>query len=222
MIPKLSGLWGMFRDLCGESTLRNVVLVDNTWGKADPGFDKLNETRLMWTFGAAINMGAQVARNENTITSAQNIIRLVLDNDRLPPLRTRSWVQDPTVHHAIDNCSGEAYALSVGSQCPRSGHRVGFSLGFPLFALVTYVCRSTWSDSVISLRSNWMLRSTQFISRFSGTSRVTKVELEPRTSNIRLAGPFNLDGRRVVFIDTPELSSDSNGAYTLSTILAIS
>ena len=35
-------------------------------------------------------------------------------------------------------------------------------------------------------------------------------------------GPFNLDGRRVVFIETPELGSDSDYADILSTILAIS
>ena len=221
MIPELSGLWGMFRDLCGEGTLRNVVLVDNTWGKVDPRADNTGEAEPMKTFKAAISMGAQVVRNENTITSAQKIIRLILNND-LPPLRTRSWVQDSTVYHSIDNRSGGAYARSVGSQCPRSSHCVGFPLGFPLIALVTYVCRSTWSDSVMGRTELYTPRSTRFIRLFSKTSYFTGVELEPRTSNIRLAGPFNLDGRRIVFIHIPGIGSGSHSPDILSTILAIS
>ena len=211
----------MFRDLCGEGTLRNVVLVDNTWRRFDPRYDEFYEARVMSVFEAAIGMGAQVARNENTITSAQEIIHLVLHND-LPPLRTRPWVQDPAVYHSIDNCSGGAYALSLGSQCVRSGHRVGFPLEFSLFALVTYAYRSTWSDSVMD-RSEWYTqRSTQFIRVFSGTSPVTEVKLEPHVNNVRLAGPFNLDGRRVVFINILGLGPDSGDADILSTILAIS
>jgi len=125
------------------------VIVNNTWGNVDPQAIKVLEAELMKnTLKAAIDMGAQVARNENTITSTQNIIRLVLDN-HLSSLRTRSLIQDATVYHSIDNHSDGAYALSVGSECLRSGHRVGFPVGFPSFALVTYVCRSAWSDSVM-------------------------------------------------------------------------
>jgi len=134
----------MFRKLCGDSTLQNVVIVTNMWGQVDPEVGEAREAELVKRdilFKPILDKGAQIARNENTVTSAQKIIRLVLNNHPLP--RTPSPIQDATVYYSIDNCSGgsEVYTLSAGSGCLRSGHRVGFPVGFPLFASVTYIPR---------------------------------------------------------------------------------
>ena len=123
----------MFRKLCGDSTLQNVVIVTNMWGQVDPEVGEAREFELMnrdILFKPILDKGAQIARNENTVTSAQKIIRLVLNNHPLP--RTPSPIQDATVYHSIDNRSGggEAYTLSVGSGHPRSSHHVCFPLGF--------------------------------------------------------------------------------------------
>ena len=77
----------MFRKLCGDTTLRNVVIVTNMWGEVDPQVGQAREAELMREdlfFKPVLDKGAQIARNENTATSAQDIIRLVLDNHPLP------------------------------------------------------------------------------------------------------------------------------------------
>ena len=73
----------MLRRLCDKSTLRNVVIVTNMWGEVDPEVGEARVAELMEEdifFKPALEGDAQIARNENTATSAQEIIRLVLDN----------------------------------------------------------------------------------------------------------------------------------------------
>jgi len=75
----------MFRQLCGESILRNVVIVTNMWGEVDRQVGEAREAELKDTFfKSSLEKGAQIARNENTITSAQKIIRLILNNHPIP------------------------------------------------------------------------------------------------------------------------------------------
>jgi len=77
----------MFKKLCGESTLRNVVVVTNMWGEVDPWVGDAREAELMndeLFFKPVLDKGARMARHNNTIASAENIIRLVLDNHPLP------------------------------------------------------------------------------------------------------------------------------------------
>jgi len=77
----------MFRKLCGETTLRNVVVVTNMWGEVDPKVGEAREAELMTDdifFKPVLDKGAQTARHENTVTSAQKIIRLFLDNHPIP------------------------------------------------------------------------------------------------------------------------------------------
>ena len=77
----------MFQKLCGDSSLQNVVIVTNMWGDVDPGVGNAREAELMREdifFKPMLDNGAQVARHNNTIASAESIIRLVLDNHPLP------------------------------------------------------------------------------------------------------------------------------------------
>ena len=77
----------MFRKLCGDSTLQNVVIITNMWGEVDPQVGGAREAELMREgifFKPVLDKGAQIARHENTATSAQNIICRVLDNHPLP------------------------------------------------------------------------------------------------------------------------------------------
>jgi len=71
----------MFKRLCGESTLRNIVIVTNMWGEVDPQVGEAREAKLKDTFfKPVLDKGAQIARNENTVTSAHRIIRLILND----------------------------------------------------------------------------------------------------------------------------------------------
>jgi len=79
--------FNMFRKLCGDSTLRNVVIVTNMWEEVDPQVGDAREAELMKEdifFKPVLEKGARMARHNNTLTSAEAIIRLVLDNHPLP------------------------------------------------------------------------------------------------------------------------------------------
>ena len=71
----------MFRKLCGESTLKNVVLVTNMWSE-DP--DNVNEAREKELsskfFKPTLDKGAQMVRHHNTTESAHDILRKIMDN----------------------------------------------------------------------------------------------------------------------------------------------
>lgn len=77
----------MFRKLCGEGALKNVVIVTNRWGEVEPRVGEAREAELAGDdlfFKPAIDNGARMARHEDTLPSAERIIRLMLENRPLP------------------------------------------------------------------------------------------------------------------------------------------
>lgn len=77
----------MFRNLCGENALQNVVVVTNMWGDVDPEIGDAREAELMREdafFKPVLDQGARMARHENTVLSAEAIIRLLVENHPLP------------------------------------------------------------------------------------------------------------------------------------------
>jgi hypothetical protein len=77
----------MFRELCGNNALQNVVIVTNRWGEVDPRFGELLEAQLARDdafFKPVLDQGAQMTRHEDTVPSAERIIRLILKNHPLP------------------------------------------------------------------------------------------------------------------------------------------
>ena len=71
----------MFRELCGEKTLKNVILMTNMWGRVVPGLGATREQQLRDEhFKAAIDKGAQIYRHNNTPGSARAILRKILKN----------------------------------------------------------------------------------------------------------------------------------------------
>lgn len=72
----------MFRKLCGESTLKNVVLVTNMWGKVEQTVGEARERELAGVyFKPALDKDAQLARHYNTTQSSHDIIRRIMKND---------------------------------------------------------------------------------------------------------------------------------------------
>ena len=89
--PKMGGTstrnFKMFRKLCGDTTLRNVIIVTNRWGEVDSQVGEAREAELIREndfFKPVLDKGAQMARHLNTVPSAERIIRLILKNDPLP------------------------------------------------------------------------------------------------------------------------------------------
>ena len=71
----------MFRELCGEKTLKNVTLMTNMWGKVTPQEGVTREQELREEhFEAAIKKGARMQRHTNTPESARAILREILKN----------------------------------------------------------------------------------------------------------------------------------------------
>ena len=72
----------MFRKLCGEKTLKNVVLMTNMWGRVTPQQGENREQQLKDDFfKAAIEKGAQLCRHTNTLESARAVLRMILKNE---------------------------------------------------------------------------------------------------------------------------------------------
>ena len=71
----------MFRELCGEKTLKNVIIMTNMWGRVTPqqGVDREQQLKDNY-FKAAIEKGARLCRHNNTPKSARTILRMILEN----------------------------------------------------------------------------------------------------------------------------------------------
>ena len=71
----------MFRKLCGETTLKNVVLVTNMWSEVTPEVGKSREKELSSRFfKPALDKHAQMVRHHNTTKSAHDIVRKIMKN----------------------------------------------------------------------------------------------------------------------------------------------
>ena len=76
--------FNMFRKLCGDETLSNVVIVTNMWGQVslDVGEERERELRTNdLLFAPALQKGASMLRHDNTLGSAQTILRHIVDNE---------------------------------------------------------------------------------------------------------------------------------------------
>jgi hypothetical protein len=72
----------MFRQLCGDSTLKNVVLVSNMWGKVTQEVGEVRERELVGKhFKPALDNDAQFVRHYETTQSSHDIIRRIMKND---------------------------------------------------------------------------------------------------------------------------------------------
>ena len=73
--------FGMFRELCGDSTVKNVILVTNMWGDVAAGVEEARERELVQEFfRPVLDKAAQFTRPYNTVKSSHDIIRCILKN----------------------------------------------------------------------------------------------------------------------------------------------
>jgi len=75
--------FSMFRQLCGDESLMNVLIVTNMWGEVDHkvGEDREAELRNQDIFfKPALDKGARLLRHQNTLSSAQAIVYCILEN----------------------------------------------------------------------------------------------------------------------------------------------
>lgn len=77
----------MFKKLCGENALQNVVVVTNMWGEVTVEVGNKREAELKREddfFKPVLDKGARMARHENSFSTAEEIIRLIIGNHPLP------------------------------------------------------------------------------------------------------------------------------------------
>lgn len=76
----------MFRQLCGDSTLKNVVIVTNMWGEVRQEVGNAREDELAnedLFFKPVLAKGAIMLRHDNNQDSAQSVLRHILKNHPL-------------------------------------------------------------------------------------------------------------------------------------------
>ncbi|KAF7424186.1 hypothetical protein PC9H_009489 [Pleurotus ostreatus] len=87
----------MFRELCGDTTLRNVVIVTNMWGEVSVDIGEAREEELKNRdifFKPVLGKGAQMKRHDNTFDSACTIIRCIAFKAPLPLRIQRELVDE--------------------------------------------------------------------------------------------------------------------------------
>ena len=96
----------MFRELCGDSTLKNVILVTNMWDEVSPEDGQDRENQLSSNFlKLVLDKGAQMVRHHNTAESAHGIIRRII---KTHPVALR--IQEELVDEQkdiVDTAAGE-------------------------------------------------------------------------------------------------------------------
>jgi DNA repair exonuclease SbcCD ATPase subunit len=78
--------FSMFRQLCGEKTLKNVVIVTTMWGNVNLADGEAREAELASRdifFKPVLQKHAQMARSDHTVESAQAILRMIIRNHPL-------------------------------------------------------------------------------------------------------------------------------------------
>ncbi|RDB26374.1 GTP-binding protein A [Hypsizygus marmoreus] len=76
----------MFRELCGETSLKNVVIVTNMWGEVSKQVGEAREAELIsqdMFFKPVLDKGAKIERHENTRESAHRILEYLISNHPL-------------------------------------------------------------------------------------------------------------------------------------------
>ncbi|KAG7090239.1 hypothetical protein E1B28_011838 [Marasmius oreades] len=79
----------MFRKLCGEESLKNVVIVTTRWSEVSLDVGEAREKELITKdlfFKTVLEKGARMVRYDNTPESAHSILKSLVDNVPLPLL----------------------------------------------------------------------------------------------------------------------------------------
>ena len=85
--PRMGGIsrrnFNMFRKLCRDETLRNVLIVTTMWGLVDAQVGEAREEELKTNdifFKPVLDEGARMARHDNTHQCAQDLVRMIMKN----------------------------------------------------------------------------------------------------------------------------------------------
>ena len=108
----------MFRKLCGDVAMRNVVLVTNMWGEVPSDIGEGREQELSSKFfRPALDKGARMVRHHNTVQSAHAIIQRIVQNRPAALQIQRELVDEKK--DIINTAAGEAINRELNEQMRR-------------------------------------------------------------------------------------------------------
>ena len=126
-IHRISDIWytgisrqnfKMFRELCSDTTLKNVIIVTNMWGQVSSDIDEAHKNQLSsMFFKPALNKGAWMARHNNTIQSTHSIIRRIMENH--PVTLQIQWELVGEHKDIVDTMAGRAINQELNEQMRR-------------------------------------------------------------------------------------------------------
>ena len=110
--------FNMFRKICGESTLKNVILVTNMWKEDSQDVNEAREKELSGKFfKPVLDKGAQLVRHHNTTESAHDILRKIVKNHPAVLQIQRELVDERK--DIIDTMAGESINAELKAQIRR-------------------------------------------------------------------------------------------------------
>lgn len=108
----------MFRELCGDKTLKNVVLVTNMWGEVPHEVGEARERELATNyFKPVLDKSAQLTRHLNTVQSAHDIILSIMKNVPIPLQIQRELVDEGK--DIVNTSAGEVINKELNEQIRR-------------------------------------------------------------------------------------------------------
>ena len=109
----------MFRELCGDDALKNVVLATNMWGEVSPEDGQDRENQLISKFfKPVLEKGAQMDRHLNTVESAHDIIRKMIKNH--PFALQIQWELVDEQKDIVNTAAGEVINRELNEQMKRN------------------------------------------------------------------------------------------------------
>ena len=108
----------MFRELCGDTTLRNTVLVTNMWTRDSRDANETREHELSTKFfKPVLDKGAQLIRHHDTAQSTHDIIRKIMANHPVALQIQRELVDER--RGIVDTSAGQAVNRELNEQAKR-------------------------------------------------------------------------------------------------------
>lgn len=87
-----------FRKLCGEQSLKNVVIMTNMWGSVDQQLGEQREQELLTQddlgFKSALEKGAKMMRHDASAKSAADILKYILGHNSPTALQIQKEIVD--------------------------------------------------------------------------------------------------------------------------------
>ena len=114
--------FGMFRSLCGEKTMQNVLIVTNMWGEVPDSVGATREAELKTSpalFKPVIDQGARMVRHHNTLCSAQDALQHLVSNT---PVAIQIQAEIVEQHKGVEHTAASAVLETEEIERARRAH----------------------------------------------------------------------------------------------------